>query len=157
MTLIELLVVLAILGVVMGLLLPAVQMARESARQTQCQNRLRQIGLAMHQFHDARQHLPMGCLEWRALPTQVSRRQWAWSARLLPFLEQGPVYEQIDFAKPFDHVDNQAAVSVALTVFQCPDVTGESLQHGRGRSDYGGLFGQQLVPGALDDVTFVHE
>lgn len=156
-TLVELLVVVAIIGVLLGLLLPAVQMAREAARQTSCRNHLRQVGLAMHQFHDGQGHLPIGCLEWRAMASQKDRRQWAWSARLLPQLEQNAIYQRIDFARPFDHVDNAAAVRHPVPVYQCPNVAGPQQPAGRGRIDYGGLFGQQINRPPEPNGTLIHE
>lgn len=156
-TLLELLVVLAIVGILMGLLLPAVQMAREAARQTSCRNRQRQIGLACHLHHDAKSRLPMGCLEWRFSNAQSQRRQWAWSARLLPFLEQGNLFDQLDFGRPFDDIQNASAVKSVLPVFLCPDVDGPQIVQQRGRCDFGGLFGEQIQSPAEPNGVFVHE
>jgi prepilin-type N-terminal cleavage/methylation domain-containing protein len=87
-TLVELLVVIAIIGVLVALLLPAVQAAREAARRMQCTNNLKQWGLALHGYHDARDVLPEGCR---------SPQAWGWRAFSLPYLEQGALYDQIDF------------------------------------------------------------
>src|SRR5439155_23596548 len=96
-TLVELLVVLAIIALLIALLLPAIQRAREAANATFCKNNLRQIALGLVQYHDQRGKFPVGCVEWR--PTLVGpQRQLAWSAYLLPFLEQQAVADRIDFS-----------------------------------------------------------
>ena len=86
-TLIELLVVIAIISVLIALLLPAVQQAREAGRRTSCQNNLHQIGIALAAYHNAHNELPVGCTEWRSAANPTAR-QLAWSARILPELEQ---------------------------------------------------------------------
>ena len=78
-TLIELLVVIAIIGVLVGLLLPAVQQAREAARRSSCANNLKQVGLAVHNFHDGYKKLP---------PTSAGYAKLPWTGLLLPYLEQ---------------------------------------------------------------------
>ena len=91
-TLIELLVVVAIIAVVMALLLPAVQQAREAARRTQCRNNLRQIALALHNYHDRnRSFPPLTVVEW-----STDTGWWSWITRILPDLDQQPLYEQFD-------------------------------------------------------------
>src|SRR5687767_15666539 len=93
MTLIELLVVIAILALLIALLLPAVQAAREAARRTQCKNNLKQIGLALHNYHDTHLTLPPGYIT-RFPQDQAATEQshWGWGAFTLPFLEQAPLY-----------------------------------------------------------------
>src|SRR5437870_10821479 len=81
-TLVELLVVIAIIGVLVALLLPAVQMAREAARRSSCQNNLHQIGIAIHNFHDVRGTLP---------PLRVSNNQASWFVLIMPYMEQGNI------------------------------------------------------------------
>ncbi len=120
-TLVELLVVIAIIGILVALLLPAIQAAREAARRSQCKNNLKQIGLALQNHLDARKSFPMGCLEWRTTGN-AKLRQWAWSAKILPYLEEQTLYQQIDFQQPYDAAINKTAVSTVLTVFQCPQV-----------------------------------
>src|ERR1700689_4345830 len=90
-TLIELLVVIAIIAVLIALLLPAVQAAREAARRAQCVNNLKQLGLALHNYHDT-----MGCLPWDHGPN--SWNEWSGMTMLLPFMEQTSLYNSINFA-----------------------------------------------------------
>lgn len=87
-TLIELLVVIAIIAILIALLLPAVQQARESARRSQCKNNLKQWGIALHNYHDAHSAFPMG---------KSALRHWTFRSMLLPFVDQVPLYEQVDF------------------------------------------------------------
>src|SRR5262245_18858252 len=94
-TLIELLVVIAIIGALIALLLPAVQAAREAARRITCAANLRQVGIALHGYHDAMATFPPGGWEWRPPGNRV-RRQLAWSALILPYLEQKPLYDALN-------------------------------------------------------------
>jgi len=87
-TLIELLVVIAIIAVLIALLLPAVQQAREAARRSQCRNNLKQIGLALHNYHDAHRIFPQG----------NNLGAWSFKAMILPFLDQGNIFSRIDFS-----------------------------------------------------------
>jgi prepilin-type N-terminal cleavage/methylation domain-containing protein/prepilin-type processing-associated H-X9-DG protein len=97
-TLIELLVVIAIIGVLIALLLPAVQAAREAARRAQCVNNLKQIGLALHNYHDANGSFPMGAsLGMRTLGAYQAKQNFGPLATMLPFLEQAPIYNAINF------------------------------------------------------------
>ncbi|MDX1945911.1 MAG: DUF1559 domain-containing protein [Pirellulaceae bacterium] len=89
-TLVELLVVIAIIGLLVALLLPAVQSAREAARRSQCANHLKQIGVALHNYHDSRRTLPSG---W--IMKAADEAEWGWPTFLLPFLEQPGLYEQL--------------------------------------------------------------
>ena len=110
-TLIELLVVIAIIGILIGLLLPAVQAVREAARRTQCGNQLKQMITAIHHYHDTRQKFPPG-FEW---PDRT-----LWTARILPFMEQQTLYDTIQFGLPWDSGPNAAACGVLIPTFQCP-------------------------------------
>ena len=146
-TLVELLVVIAIIGILIGMLLPAVQAVREAARRTQCANNLKQIGLALHNHHAAQQEFPIGTVEWRPFPgTDKSKRQLAWSAFLLPFLELQNVSDQLDLQQSFDSADNKAGASTVLAVYLCPSTVRETDQPDcRGACDYGGIFGERIL------------
>jgi prepilin-type N-terminal cleavage/methylation domain-containing protein len=93
-TLVELLVVIAIIGILIALLLPAVQAAREAARRSQCTNNLKQIGLALHNYHDTFKSLPSGCVS-KVVNGTTSNTAWGWPALILPQLEQQPLYDAI--------------------------------------------------------------
>lgn len=153
-TLVELLVVVAIIGTLVGLLLPAVQSARESARRTQCQNHLRQIGLALTEYEVARTEYPVGCIGCRFSPDPRDRKFIAWNVGILPYLEQNAVWQQFDFDESIGSVVNREAVSAVIPTFLCPDanrdfsVTPEYLFNGQwdpgegmGLTDYGGMAG----------------
>jgi prepilin-type N-terminal cleavage/methylation domain-containing protein/prepilin-type processing-associated H-X9-DG protein len=143
-TLVELLVVIAIMAVVVGLLLAAVQAAREAARRSQCSNNLRQIGIALHNYHANHRCFPPGGIEPRPLWPQG--RQFAWSAYLLPFIEQEPLSGQIDFSVPFDDPANDAPAAVVLPIYLCPSTPRDSPRHrGRGACDYGGIYGERIT------------
>jgi len=93
-TLIEVLVVFAIIGVLIGLLLPAVQKVRESANRMMCQNNLKQIGLAVHGYHDTKNQFPLGSRNDRPLPLAAPRTTYI--IELYPYLEQDPTYRRWD-------------------------------------------------------------
>src|SRR3954471_23128708 len=114
-TLIELLVVIAIIGILIGLLLPAVQKVRESAARTQCSNNLKQLGLACHSYHDVSQAFPPGYMATAAAPDTTPG--WGWGTLILPHLEQGNVFNQLNLSQP---LQTQAGVGTVLKVFVCP-------------------------------------
>lgn len=154
-TLVELLVVVAIIGILMGLLLPAVQSVREAARRTSCSNNLHQIGIALHSYHDLHSTLPTGCIEWRNWNAPPTRRQFAWSALLLPFLEQQNVHSQIDWSVPYDAPANQPAAKTMIETYICPSETSDSIVPGH--ITYGGIFGERILNSAPDDGLFLYE
>jgi prepilin-type N-terminal cleavage/methylation domain-containing protein/prepilin-type processing-associated H-X9-DG protein len=116
-TLVELLVVIAIIGVLVALLLPAVQAAREAARASQCKNHLRQIGIALHQYHDTFGRLPPGWVAHQ--PEGVPG--WGWASAMLPFLEQRTLDETlIRRHLPIADPANQLARETVVAVLLCP-------------------------------------
>jgi prepilin-type N-terminal cleavage/methylation domain-containing protein/prepilin-type processing-associated H-X9-DG protein len=110
-SLVELLVVIAIIGVLTGLLLPAVQAARETARRMQCANNLKQIGLGMHNFVDARKGLPPGYL------TGLSHVTWA--VLIMPYLEEGNLYARADAAAQY-HTRPESVRKTNVPIYLCP-------------------------------------
>ena len=113
-TLIELLVVIAIIAVLIALLLPAVQQAREAARRTQCKNNLKQIGLAMHNYHDTYNTLPIGAL---------GCCRGSWHVRIMPFLELRNLYEQYNFSENYSATVNRDVTEQRIAAYTCPSDT----------------------------------
>ena len=147
-TLIELLVVIAIIAVLIALLLPAVQAAREAARRAQCINNLKQIGLALHGYHDGSNTFPAG--GWISLPSNpaTANMNIGWSAVILPWLEQRPLYDGLNLNWPYGNSVNSTVGHVVVTSYLCPseprttfwamDVN-DIFPYADG--DYGGMYG----------------
>jgi len=130
-TIVELLVVLAIIGTLIGLLIPAVQRARESGRQVQCSNNQKNIGLAIAHYQQARKLFPAG-------NEQVTGRFHAWSSYVLPFMERSDVAGRIDFSKPWDDPGGNAAIAdLNVSTYVCPS----GITMFPGKQDYGGVLG----------------
>lgn len=113
-TLVELLVVIAIIGVLIALLLPAVQSAREAARRSQCTSNLKQLGLAIHNYHDQQKNLP---------PSAISSQYLSWCAIILPFMEEQNLYDQFDLNRKYTDAKNDTAMKLdgaCVSVYQCP-------------------------------------
>jgi prepilin-type N-terminal cleavage/methylation domain-containing protein len=122
-SLVELLVVIAIIGILLALLLPAVQAAREAARRMQCSNNLKQIGLALVSYEGIHQTFPSGYLCGVDASGNEIGPGWGWAALLLPQLEQGSLRDQIQISVGIEAPANASARIVPLTVYRCPSDT----------------------------------
>lgn len=160
-TLVELLVVIAIIGVLVALILPAVQAAREAARRVGCLNNLRQIGLAIHNYEASHRSFPSGCIGCRppanVQPRNFSYHMFSWNCLILPYLEQENLYNKFDFSTGHFELRNLEAAGTVMPVFLCPSMsttkrkgptTGDVNGNGRWNrgdglawTDYGGLYG----------------
>ena len=137
-TLVELLVVIAIIGILIGMLLPAVQQVRAAARRVSCANNIRQLGLAMLNFESAHMHFPAGytstpsrdgtapsgvaidSVTWDAAPG------WGWAARLLPFIEAGNIANGLDFDVPIWDANHRELIQAQVPIFLCPASSGDT-------------------------------
>jgi prepilin-type N-terminal cleavage/methylation domain-containing protein/prepilin-type processing-associated H-X9-DG protein len=135
-TLVELLAVIAIIGTLIGLLLPAVQRARESGRRMQCTNNLKQMGVALSSYEQAKKRFPPG-------NDQLGNRLHAWSSFILPFLEQSAVSDRIDYTKPWDDpASNLSKVDITIPTYVCAS----GIKKFPGKQDYGGILGAYIKP-----------
>jgi prepilin-type N-terminal cleavage/methylation domain-containing protein/prepilin-type processing-associated H-X9-DG protein len=157
-TLVELLVVIAIIGVLVALLLPAIQAARESARRTQCTNKMRQLGIALQNYHDTNKKLPIGCqgrnLDDPGLAYSGGPIRTAFAVLLFPFIEEGALFQQYDFR---NSTLNQATVAnspfaVAQPCYTCPsDEPQQCTACDSGKSvDFKGNYGINWGPWSFD-------
>src|SRR5262245_18660185 len=117
-TLVELLVVIAIFGVLVALLLPAVQAARESARRSQCVTNLRQVGVALQNYESAKRVLPYGSDYYDVTAGPTFKATWA--ALILPYLEEQSLYDRFDFTLPMRNAKNQLARETPVSTYICP-------------------------------------
>jgi prepilin-type N-terminal cleavage/methylation domain-containing protein len=161
-TLIELLVVIAIIAILIGLLLPAVQKVREAAARAKCANNMKQIGIAAHAYHDTNNTLPPSVLMHRAVSNPADHNQNFgpnWAVLLLPQLEQGPLFNQVQ-ASVNNYIANvnstvvtpdanwRAISNTVLPVFRCPSDTGGDTPTNRAGRDWArGNYGANAGPG----------
>lgn len=149
-TLIELLVVIAIIAILVALLLPAVQQAREAARRSQCKNNLKQLGLAIHNYATAHRVLPPGAAVDLSVTSTGNNGSWGVHGRVLPFIEQGNLYDNVDLTIGWDF---QAAIDgLKVPTFSCPSDPKSDLARdpGSGKvtlypTTYGFNYGQWFV------------
>jgi len=145
-TLIELLVVIAIIAILIALLLPAVQQAREAARRTQCKNNMKQIGLALHNYHDVHKLFPPASIyTYPNLAPNLAPSNYSWIMMILPYFDQGPLYQQIDSTRPLygQLIDGKEISSLLLPAMLCPSDTGygRGNKHGLAWTNYAGAEG----------------
>jgi prepilin-type processing-associated H-X9-DG protein len=145
-----LLVVVAIIGILIALLLPGIQAARETARRTQCQNNLRQIGVGLALHASATGTFPIGCIGCRtdlSVTPPPRPRFIAWNVQLLPYLEQTALKEGFDFSLPSYDASNKASAASLIQEFICPSAIETDLRStfglwkGDAFTDYGGIYG----------------
>jgi prepilin-type N-terminal cleavage/methylation domain-containing protein/prepilin-type processing-associated H-X9-DG protein len=133
-TLVEMLVAIAAMALLAGLLVPAVQMAREAARRSRCQNNLRQMGFALAGYESANGRLPAG-------RDAMNRWHHSWATAILPQLEQAALFHQYDYRRAWNDPANEGVTSANLAVFRCPSAIGKW----DGKTDYGGNYGSALT------------
>ena len=119
-TLIELLVVIAIIATLIALLLPAVQQAREAARRSGCQNNLKQIGVALHNYHSIHDVFPIGYLSLPNVDPNVTTPGWGWGTAILPQLEQASLYNSANINLPIEHDANSTTRLTNMAIYTCP-------------------------------------
>ncbi len=120
-TLVELLVVIAIIGILIALLFPAVQAAREAARRAECQSNMKEIGLAIHHFENVQKKLP---------PRGWGTPKSGWMTFLLPYAEQQPLADRYNWSQPWWGADNVALANLRVPIFECPSHPGERTASG---------------------------
>lgn len=148
-TLLEFVVVICIVGISLALATPRIVQVRAQARANACKNNLKQIGLAMHNYHDAFNTLPPGWVAKDLKP--ATGACFGWGSMLLPFLDQAPLYNRLNFSMSPD--SNNAALQMRIAQFRCPDDTSEDVNPVRdefGTSNYSGNYGDVALPGSVN-------
>jgi len=141
-TLVELLVVIAIIGVLVGMLLPAVQRVRESGRQSACANNMRNMAVALCTYESARKSFPPGSNDLPVLPALPNGTQHAWSSYILPQIEEAALAGRIDYKKAWNAVGaNASAASQNIQLYTCPS----GMVPFPGKQDYGGISGSSIL------------
>lgn len=135
-TLIELLVVIAIIGLLVGLLLPAVQAARESGRRAQCVNNLKQIGVALYLFEGVHKTFPSGYVSKFDSNGNDTGPGWGWASMILPYVDESATHGQLHFDLPIEDAKNTAR-GISLPVFICPTDEVKTVWHAKARDAYG--------------------
>ena len=141
-TLVELLVVIAIIGLLVALLLPAIQASREAARRSSCSNNLKQIGLALGSYESAlKVYPPSRTSEFLSLwsPLRLQNNH-SWASIIMPYLEQGNLHESIDYSEPALAIANRQAAATIVKVYRCPSYTGEPYSQFEEFTDAGALY-----------------
>lgn len=148
-TLIELLVVIAIIAVLIALLLPAVQQAREAARRSQCKNNLKQLGLALHNYHDTSGTFPVGGFFEGVVSGARQGTGMGWHVAILPNIDQGPLFSKLDFNQStYTHPANLTLAMIELPAFFCPSADS-------GTTHKSGLSGENATGGATASVHYI--
>ena len=138
-TLVELLVVVAIIGILIALLLPAVQSAREGVRRMHCSANLVQLGVALRNYESAHQMLPPGVVNDSGPIVNLPRGyQMSWTVQLLPYIEQGVAFKHVDFSKGVYGKENRAVAELKLGALRCPSDGGGWGRSGPGAINYAG-------------------
>jgi prepilin-type N-terminal cleavage/methylation domain-containing protein/prepilin-type processing-associated H-X9-DG protein len=145
-TLIELLVVIAIIAILIGLLLPAVQKVREAAARMSCSNNLKQLGIAVHSYHDANSHFPSNGPQ---ATYSMGGANWSWLAAILPYVEQGNLYQQLGI--PNSALNSQAGLAQPIKTFLCPSDTASNGLPRTNTADIGGTVGNTNYKGVCGD------
>ena len=135
-----------VVAIPMALVIPATQQAREAARRSQCKNNLKQIGLALHNYHDT-----YGALPPAFVADKDGKPMHSWRVLILPFLDQAALYNEIDFSEPWDGPKNSRLLARMPAVYRCPSSPTSGPET---NTAYAGVFGKQCIFRGSDPVAF---